>query len=689
MAGANVATKLAVTLFGDAEENANALARAFRVLSDNTTENKSKSVQLEEVGALLNNLWKDQAFEIDEIAGALERFAPIANVAGLSMKQTVQVLAALQTAGIRGTRSGRLLSTSVQQLDKNFLKISKTLGLEINPQTTTTLERFLAVNKAIGELNKVDKLKATEAIQELYGGVRGGEAPRALIAVGDILDDILRRTGDVAQFNKEFIDVTETIGVLVQRYHESNRELGKAIVTGLVGGEDFNRSLKTLVGNINALIGPARDFASILNGIFRMGATGFDLLTGQETIWETWSKNARNSIDKTFQAGINSADLAGADMAEKLFLAFNKVLKGTATKGEVQDLLIQLTTFDADFLNIDTSIYDVMISKTQEVLDNLKDAEDEQDKILNSAVELEPIYESIVNYINKQGEKQGLVSSALLQINHDLKIQLNLYKSTEEQLNALFEIDQARKQEQLNVSNIIINGKLKELNAQGFLNSEILKAEENLRKQLGIQEKFEDKLERQLEIERSINDEKRLQSKLGSDSIKLFEIAQSQGVEVAREIGDVLAGNIDFSNFIGRGGQAAEVFKKEFSDVFKQQQAIQFFKGDTVSGIQGLRGGAGIAIEETGIRGNQNTIDAILRNSQVQDKLRAEQKNISTKPFIESIVNLTNEFRIDASTIQEVKDQIEKSIADNLSKVGSVAYNGLTKALFGKQSTTL
>lgn len=626
LTGATVATKLAVTLFGDAEENANALARAFRVLADNTNDTRSKSQQLEEVGALLNNLWKDQAFEINEIASALERFAPIANAAGFSIMETVKVLAALQTAGIRETRAGRLLSTAIQQLDKNFAKISSTLGLELNPQTTTTLERFLAVNRAIAELNKTDKLKATEAIKELYGGVRGGEAPRALIAVADILEDVLKRTGDVKQFNKEFEDVNETIAILTDRFHQANREIGKALVSGIVGGKDWADTLKSIVTTLENLRGVAGGTGRIIASVFRPITTLFDpeninLFADLPliSIIDEFGKMIGESAGK---ASIQ-ADLAGQEVAEKLFTSFNKALKGGLSKNELNDFLIQLTTFGGDFLKIDPAVFDTMVRKTKEMLDNFTEIKDEQEQI-----------------------------NELSQVQADA------------------------------IAEKIIASRLKELQLQGALNSEQLKAEQNLRKQFNLQETFIDSLERQLDLERSIKEEKRLQSRLGSDSVRLFEIAQNQGLEIAQEIGDALAGNVDFSTFIRRGGEAVEIFKQEFSDVFKQQQAQAFFRGETVPGASGLRGGTRIAIEEERIRQGVPLFDtqAQIRASQAQGQLLRVQ---ATQPVAN--VNVTNEFNInlDPSNIEEFGDQAVDKVAKQLPQVGTKINQALAQAVNG------
>lgn len=631
LAGANVATKLAVTLFGDAEQNANALARAFRVLYDNTTSTKSATEQLEEAGALLNTLWKDQAFEITEIAGAMERFAPVANIASFSMNEMIKVLSALQTAGIRGTRAGRLLSTAVLQLDKNFSKIQRTLGLNINPQLTSTYDRFLLVTKAIGELNKIDSLKASQAVQELFGGVRGGQSVLALVSVGKILDDVLKRTGDVAEFNKEFEEVSETLGVLVDRFHNANREIGKALVTGAVGGEDFVDSLKSIVQGLEKLKGPAQSTGRILASVFKPITTLFD------------PKNIRLfrdlpviSIISEFgdiigeEAGKASvvADKAFADVAESMMKSFNKALKDGLSKNELQDLVALLTTFDAEMLGIDVATYEQMAIKTKEILDNwtaINEQQVQSEKSVISEVQREKIAEAIVQH------------------------------------------------------------RLDELKAQGALNSQLLKTEQNLRKQLGLTVDNEKSLQNQLATERAIANEKKLQSKLSSNTLKLYEIAKKEGTSVAKKIGDALAGNVEFSTFVRRGGQALEIFKKEFADVFKEQQATAFFKGQRVPGETGLRGGQRIAIDEEAIRKPILRFDPQAQLSQAraeQQLLRGQQAPVATVP-VDINVN------VDASNLDELGNQVIDKISKQLPQVGTKVNVALGQALSGKQIRTV
>jgi len=207
------------------------------------------------------------------MAGALERFAPVANVANFTAQQTIAVLASLQTAGIRGTRAGRLLSNAVLQLDKNFDKLNSTLGLQVNPQLTGTFDRFILVLKSIGELNKVNRLGATQAVQELFGGIRGAQVAQALTAIGGILDKNLARTGNVDELNEAFEEVTNTVGKQVDIMKELGVAISRTLVTGITGADDFLTGLKAIN---SALFGTEKNFKRFF-GVIKLGLAGAGL----------------------------------------------------------------------------------------------------------------------------------------------------------------------------------------------------------------------------------------------------------------------------------------------------------------------------------------------------------------------------------------------------------------------------
>jgi hypothetical protein len=166
--------------------------------------------------------------------------------------------------------------------------------------------------------------------------------------------------------------------------------------------------------------------------------------------------------------------------------------------------------------------------------------------------------------------------------------------------------------------------------------------------------------------------------------MKLFDIAKTEGVDVAKAIGDVLSGKSSFETFNQIGGKNLDVFKKEFADLFKQQQALQFFKGNTVSGEPGLQGGFGISIQEPGIRKSISQFD-------VNTALAAQRAGLP--PINQTNVNTTASVNvnanIDISKLSEVKEQFIKEVTKQLPQAGSDVNNALSQALAGKQNQAL
>ena len=230
------------------------------------------------------------------------------------------------------------------------------------------------------------------------------------------------------------------------------------------------------------------------------------------------------------------------------------------------------------------------------------------------------------------------------------------------------------------IAKLILDNKLAELKLNGALQSQILKANSILVDRLGIEEQTIDKISRQLELERALSEERRLQSELGNESLQLFRIAQESGSGIAKQIGDVLSGDVDFSSFIRRGGEAVDIFKDKFSGVFEQQQAQAYFKGNVVPGAEKLRGGYGVDIREEAIRNRFTPTSAVIREKKAEGQfLKAEAGAKVTAPV--TIIN-----NIDISKIDEVGKQVANRIAAELPKVGTKVNTALKNALLGKQA---
>lgn len=543
LAGAANATKLAILLFGDAEETANAFARSMRVLVDRSKDAIPPSEQIAEAMALTAELWEINAFEINEFTQSLEKFAGTAKTANFTTQQTVALLATLSTAGLRAGRGGTLLRTSVHKLVANLDQLAGTLGIKVNPQLDTTFDVLIRVLDGIEKLTKQSKLApaATEAIAEIFGGVRSAEPVRALIALNKELKNNLALRGDVQRFNADFLEVNETLFRQTEQVKNLNIEIKRAFITGLAGGKEYEQQLGRIIEfQKNARIG--------INLLGQFARKAFQAFAGAPEIIDIGA----------IEQNVKDADI-------KIKTEFDKLLKGIGgrlSKAELEALLVD---------------------------------------VIEGNITIDPQVRIRV---------EGALRSQLQKIETETDLGVTVRG---------LDIDIKKQQE---VAKLVLKDQLARLKAQGASNAQLLKAKQILSEQFKIVDGTLTKLDRQLNLEREITEEKRLQTTLSSETTKLFRIAQTEGSNIAQRIGDVLAGEIDFSTFIRRGGKAVEIFKKQFADVFEEQQALQFFRGETVSGLQGLRGGRRIAIREEEIR---RPISA-LRSTAAISRARALEK---------------------------------------------------------------
>lgn len=628
--GANGAVKLSTLLFGDATEEANAFARSMRVLVDRSDSTASAGQQIQEAMALTAELWKTNAFEINEFTNDLEKFAGTAKTTNITTQETISLLATLSTAGLRN-RGGQLLRTSIQKLLENLDKLAGTLGVRVNPQLDTT---FSVLMKVITELERLQQTtgtlgSTTEVISEIFGGVRGGEVVRALIALRGELQKNISILPDLKKFNNEFEEQNKQINRLVEQFHNANREIGKAFVVGITGGDDFRDSLEKIVDRLKEIQKEANSVGVVLQETFDFGA----LIKGQPFIIRLF--------DDATKKGIEEASKQVEGQFSIIFEKINKSFRpGVLSVKELRDLLIDITTVGAKRLKLDEGTYDRLVQQLQS-----------QIAILD-----------ITKQINEENAKDD---------------------------NVVIELSK-----QQDIAKLLLADELSRLKTQGIFNSEILKSTDILSKKLGIEEQSIDILERQLEKEKAINEEKRLQSRLGSDSIKLFKIAQEQGVDIARQIGEVLAGDVDFELFVRKGNKAAEIFKDQFSDLFESKQAEQFFRGERIStlpkkgtsgfdfnifqtekqkiDLEKLRGGYRIPIQEEAIRGlpEQRFSDATIRFAEAVNIFKQIELTKDNQP-VTKLINDTNQ--LNNIKLQELqKAQANKNLINYSNNIGNV-----------------
>ncbi len=521
LAGANSATKTAILLFGDATDTANAFARTMRVLIDESKDAKPASEQLSEVMALTVELWKENAFELNEFTAGLERFAPIAKTAGFSAGEATKLIATLGTAALRGSKAGRLLGTSITRLVTKTDELASSLGIKVNPELDRTFDIFLKVLDAL-EKTKSATGKVSPEFERLVKsifGLRSGLAVKGLIALNKELKKNLAVTGDITRFNNEFSELNKTIPQLADQFRNLNKEIGKAFVIGLVGGEDFRNTLEKIVEVQNRIIKQAQELGKAL--IFASKITF--ALPGQAAI-VVIDKLNQSLIDRTKEV----KDILKKEQDE-ILKNNDKLLRGL--EGQLQRVDLERLIFEIETdIKLDTGTFTI----DRSLLIKSKKALEEQ------LEDLEPIEPNIT-------------------------IKVDQIEITNPQQNKLIKA--------------LIKDQLERLKLQGATESQLLKIEDRLIRQTDINDDIIAQKLRQLEIDRKITEEQKSRTQFSSESVKLAEIAKNEGVATARAISEVLSGQRDFNTFLKQGGDRAEILKNEFAEFVKNQQLLKFFLG--------------------------------------------------------------------------------------------------------------
>lgn len=605
--GALGATKLAVALFGDASDTAGAFARALNILIDRSDGARSAVDQMNEAFALTSQLEETNNFEIRNVTEALDKFAGTAAGVGLTMNQTLQILAALGTAGRQGSEGATLLSTSFNQLLSNLPKISQSLGLVV-ATGESTFDTFRKILDKVTELNNTPggQNASIQAIADIFGGARGIKIVQSLVAVKDILDKNIATFPSFTALNQKAGRTLNTESGQARALGNDLKEMGKSFITAVLGTEDFTNALVKLRDVVQGTSSALNLTAETLSTFFG------NLFSPNKMFAEAFSKGL-DKLDKKAQAQ---------------FAKLNDALRG------------QLAIPDLE----------VLIGKLEA---NVKPGN------LNM--------ERVIDTLKTQLQKQ--LTGDVVSVETEANVNVTPIISFEEQQS---------------IAKLLLQNKLDELRLQGATNTQLAQAKILATDQLNIKEDTLTLLNQQLDLEKAIQEEKRLQNKLGSDSIKLFNIAQQDGVEIARQIGDVLAGNKDFNIFARQGGKALEVFKREFEDLFKQQQALQFFTGERVTESPNLRRGTSIAIQEEALRQERPINRTELSRAQA-----AAEQGFTKISQIQATAPVTVNANIDISKLSEVKDQFVKEVTKQLPQAGTDINNALQQALLGKQGQNL
>lgn len=571
MGGANAATKLAIILQGDAGETANAFARSMRVLIDTSKGAKTESEQIADAASLTLELWRSNAFEIGEMTQSLEKFSGTAKTMNFTTSQTIALLATLSTAGLRGSQAGTLLKTSVGKLIEQLDVLAGSVGVKFNKNLDSAFDVLIRVIDQIKILSETSKLapEATEAIADIFGGVRGAQPIRALIALREELEKNINLVPDLNKFNASFKDTESVLGHVIARYHVANQEIGKGFITGITGEEDFVKGLEKIIELLDKIAINAKEFGKTIHEAFNIN--NLPIIKVAKIPFELVSNNAQAN--------------------EQINTQINEALKGTMAKVDLSKLLD--TLLKAQTLNLDigigeqalntaiNAIKSKLLAPSTKVSKELEKQANIENNINNILIKREDI-NRLEGFVKKELSTLGLdeldIEKRLLLVkeasnrfsDNDIRLQKELISHLER----IQELEIRRE-----TATGLIDNQLELLRLQGATTLQLVQERIELEKMYGINQTRADLLKNELELNKEITKEKENQNKVSSDSLKLFQISQKYGIQTATKASDFLSGKIPVRSLESYGANSSllPILKEFFASELEQRKAQEFF----------------------------------------------------------------------------------------------------------------
>lgn len=562
--GALGASKLSIALFGDAGETAGAFARALNIMIDRSVGAKSAIDQMNEAFALTSQLEETNNFEIKNVTEALDKFAGTAAGVGLTMNQTLAILAALGTAGRQGSEGATLLSTSFNTLLKNIPKITQSLGLVVSEGEST----FTTFRKVIDEITRLNSIPggkntAVEAMANIFGGSKGLKIVQSLVAVKDILDKNIATLPSFAALNVKVERTMNSESKQAEILGNNIKEMGKSFITSVAGTEDFTGAIIKINKAVRILSTGLNDLGTSLNLMF----TNF---------------GAVNLLSSAFIKSIK-------DLDKKAQFEFQKIIDGLRGQLAISDLTLLIEKLTLEQKPGDKATMQLIASLRKKLQEQMSAGEIK----LEPKVEIAPVVsfkkqqeiaKAILGFkidelkLNKATNSEVLLGTQVY--TDQLGIVEELIDKLKRRLDAEVAIDEENKKLSELQKTGLIENQLKILELQGATNLQLVQQRIELERMYGVNKTREDLLRDELELNKAITEEKFNQNKVSSDTVKLFEIAQKYGRNPAFKISEILSGKIpeqDLSRYLSNNNDLLKIMQEFFSSQLEQMQAAEFF----------------------------------------------------------------------------------------------------------------
>ena len=641
LGGMNVALKGSVATGEDAKDTTNSLITVYTLMKDRITGATTAQEKFESILGRIFALMPSEVFTLGEFNDALKNFAGTANTSNLALNEMIALIATSATLSQKGARAGSQLSSAFRELLQERGKISQFLGRDID--AGGKIDEFQVLSEVLLKVrSQLQSGQSSDFIDKTFGAKGGVVIKSQLADLDRLFTEIDKLNGlSLADFQNEIKKRLEnsldSVAKQMDRLKNIRESLGRNFLAGLFNIQNADDPVKFLK-NINDALEKMETTAKVTGRAIQ------DLLL---LLTAFGALKFAGNIGKGLKLG-ETAGVAGA-LGGPLP---SGVISQGAIKGQIPGAL-KSAPFGATGV-----IFATLLGAT--VLDLMK----KQVETLKKA----PIFGRLLFSPAGLGVAIGLAIRGIIDFQAD-KIR---EKAREDDLASQVEFDQFLKENLKNrqskglkptpgnqftttlepgsdeekLAQAVLKNRLEILKAQGALNSQLIKAEGSYKTQLNLYDSQLDRALRLVEAEKARTEEKRLQNRIGSTSQKLFEIAQEQGVPVAKIVGELLSGQRNLSTFFKQIDSikgslntsdfekeliaAADAFKDKFNDIFQGKQAEEFFKGNIIPGFQELQGGTGVPIEEK-LVGNTsaltNLTQVIIENTKALRVLNPEPSN--------------------------------------------------------------
>jgi len=610
--------KLAETTFGDNVKVTEAFSVIMRQLGGTIDSSLSPMEKQEALAGKILALYDKNKFSIEEYMDALSRFSSTAKFANFTADQTISVLAALESAGMKSSLGASTLRTAIQKLAENMDKVSPRLGIALAGKSQ--FEDFLAILRRINELSKTTGQEGLAGVlKELGVGGKTGQGIVALNSVFEQLVSNLKLVGGeggsyIKLLNDRMLEVDKQANHQVEVFNNLRILLGAAFVEGVGGGKDFAESMKNINNVMNMLIPAAQNVGMAIHAIFTPGVGSGTGLISPILKYIELSRQKEADKLKVTQDQISLAYKGQLDATQRQLLVqkittdyTNETLQG---RQAILDVLIK-TLPELEQKKIAekqaVELADEERSKKTEALRQelqLKVATQDKLAVMREELEIMKLQASGASGVEIATKKLDNIVSVL--VNRYNSLTINGKKLTETlsasgvesqilsgnlgEIDDMFKGMKLTEQEQVaiakayndimkersNMTKTLLSHEMDLYKIRGVSNSVLLQAEIALKTQLYGVNAVKKDLQLQLDIEKQITREKMNQVDISSETVKLYDIAQTYGLNIAKEIGRYQTGEIDFFR-LKQMPRVFEVFQKEYADEYKKIQAMQYF----------------------------------------------------------------------------------------------------------------